>query len=289
MPLFTKSKCDFDQNLTVFLADPHVGCGGQEWRWMKVHLAQCIGDILAMTPLPAQVIVFGDLAHDHGTREDYRHVRPFFDQLSAVGIEVALGLGNHDRRGAFFEVFPECLEKTRVEGRMVSVVETPHCDFVMLDSLKGADDTLNGPVEGALDAAQQEWLMHDLPRRSKPFFLCAHHPIQELVVKGEPITKLLFSSPKLAGYIHGHNHRWQKDWEKRDWEDPRILRVLRLPSTGYRGDIGYVVFRTTPKKAIASLVQMDFYQPKPLPHEMRPPLWDVIVRDNQGEKCTFLL
>jgi len=57
--------------------------------------------------------------------DDYRVFREIVvDPLEAVGIRVTLTMGNHDRRDAFLEVFPEYAKTTKVPGRIVSVVES---------------------------------------------------------------------------------------------------------------------------------------------------------------------
>ena len=94
-----------------------------------------IAEILQMRPLPANVLVFGDVAWDYGLEEDYRYAAELLSELEQAGIKVTLGMGNHDRRAPFFKVFSEYTKSTKVDGRVVSVVEMPDFDFVMLDSL----------------------------------------------------------------------------------------------------------------------------------------------------------
>ena len=68
---------------------------------------QQVVDILSMRPLPANVLVFGDVAWDYGLEEDYRYAAELLRQVEEAGIRVTLGMGNHDRRAAFFKVFPQ--------------------------------------------------------------------------------------------------------------------------------------------------------------------------------------
>ncbi len=246
-----------------------------------------------MSPLPKRAVVFGDLAYLFGRKEDYVTSAPYLKQLTDAGISVTIGMGNHDRRSAFLEVHPEYARSTKVPGRIVSVVDIGPADILMLDSLAGSDDRGNsssGPVPGTLDTAQQEWLLAELPKWKRPVFVCAHHPVFELTAGGKPLGELLFNSPAFAGYINGHNHRWYAEWSFRNYSQRKLLCYLGLPSTGHWGDIGYTLFRTTPRDAVANLVQHDFFFPNPLKKgEPRPEMWDAIVEKNRGAHYRFVL
>ena len=94
----------------------------------------------AMRPLPKHVILFGDLAFDHGRECDYKAAKEVLQPLYDAGIKIVHGMGNHDRRLNFAKYFPEAAAQTVVPGRIVTVVSLAHCDFIMLDSLKGDND-----------------------------------------------------------------------------------------------------------------------------------------------------
>jgi len=288
--LFTGASTDYDPNLTVFFSDVHVR-GGKSYQLDR--FIPFVGEVLKMNPLPKNVVIFGDLAHLYGIKADYETTAPYLKQLSDAGITVTIGMGNHDRRSTFFEVHPDYKKRSKVPGRVVSVANIGHADLLMLDSLAGGDDrgaTDMGPVPGTLDKEQQEWLLAELPKWKRPVFVCAHHPLKELVAGGKPLKQLIGASPAVAGYIHGHNHRWYTGWEPYKWGSQAILRSLCLPSTGHWGDIGYVLFRTTPTSATATLEEREFFFPKPQEkNEARPEVWDVIVNENRGATCKFLL
>ncbi len=288
--LFTGAASDYDPNLTVFLSDIHVR-GGESYQ--LEHFKRVVAEILKMSPLPKRAVVFGDLAYLFGRKEDYVTSAPYLKQLTDAGISVTIGMGNHDRRSAFLEVYPEYAQRTKVPGRIVSVVDIGPADILMLDSLAGSDDrgdSSSGPVPGTLDATQQEWLLAELPKWKRPVFVCAHHPVFELTAGGKPFSELLFNSPAFAGYINGHNHRWYAEWSFRNYSQRKLLCYLGLPSTGHWGDIGYTLFRTTPSDAVANLVQQDFFFPNPLKEgEPRPEMWDAIVEKNRGAHYRFVL
>ena len=237
--------------------------------------------------------MFGDLAWLWGNKMDYACSALYLKLLEDAGIPVTICMGNHDRRSTFLEVHPKYAQTTKVPGRIVSVVDAGAVDFLMLDGLQGTDDRGPkdmGPVPGALSKDQQDWVMDALPKWKKPVFVCSHFPVHELKAGGKPLDKLLIASPKVAGYIHGHDHRWYTRFMRKGWAYTQIKRTLCLPSTGHWGDIGYALMRTEGDKATVSLRQRDFYYPRPEPMDPTDrEIWQIVVRENQGLSCTFPL
>lgn len=283
-----------DPELTVFLSDIHVHGRKQDpvagsFAYTQRELNLRIEEILAMRPLPRQVVTFGDLCFNCGEIESYRVAKEQFARLEAVGIKVVHGMGNHDRRNTFLEVFPDCAKLSPVKGRIVSIVDLGTSDLVLLDSLRGKDGEKAGPVDGALDEPQQEWLKGILPKWPRPVFVAAHHSDIELKVCGQPMGAFLKSCPNVMGYIHGHDHTWCRQsivtWSTAN-ED--TIRALILPSAGLWGDIGSVTFRTSADCAVATLHQTDYWFNVALREgERKPRLWRQIVAENQGQTCTF--
>ncbi len=188
--LFAKADKDFDSSLAVFLSDVHVNgldeLNGKKTKTsMREHLAANVAEILRMNPLPRHVFIFGDLAHLQGRLVDYRRSYPDLKLLADAGIGLTIGMGNHDHRKAFLEVWPEYQERTLVPGAIHTVTSLPDYDLVMLDSLNEKDevDAWN-PTAGALSKAAQEWILSRLPKWPRPFFIGAHHPIYELKFGG---------------------------------------------------------------------------------------------------------
>ena len=287
--LFAKAPGDYDPDLTVLLSDLHVN--GTEDSHQLGRLERAVGEILALNPLPARAVVFGDIACMYGRKEDYARAAPALKRLEDAGISVTLGVGNHDRRSTFFEKYPSYAARTKVPGRVVSVCNAGAVDFLMLDGLQGADDRAQndmGPITGQLDKNQQDWLLAALPAWKKPVFVCSHFPVGDLSVGGKPLAHLLARTPSVAGYIHGHDHRWYTREVREAWRKTAPKRSLCLPSTGAWGDIGYALLRTSEGRAVASLVQREFFYPKPpkpgAPVEL---LWKTIVQANQNKTCTF--
>jgi hypothetical protein len=291
--LFAKKPSDYDPDLTVLLSDIHVNGVKGDAVYQREKFACVVGEILKLTPLPSRAVVFGDLAWLFGRKEDYLQSLPYLKQLEDAGIPVTIGMGNHDRRSTFLEVHPSYLERTKVPGRIVTVCDAGAVDFLMLDGLQGTDDRGlrdMGPGFGKLDKDQQDWLLAELPKRKKPFFVCSHFPVQELTAGGKPLSRALVTAPNVIGYIHGHDHRWYTRDMGMGWKKTGAKRTLCLPSTGAWGDIGYALMRTSKDRAVASLVQREFYYPRP-PKPGMPVqhLWNAIVKANQNQTCTFAM
>ena len=292
--LFTGSTADHDPNLIALLSDCHVNGnfkGGDAYQ--RGRLEATVAEILRLSPLPSRAIIFGDLAWLTGNKMDYEYAASQLNLLESAGIKVTVGMGNHDRRSTFFEVYPEYAKTTKVPGRIVSVVDAGPVDFIMLDGLQGTDDRAPndmGPVPGALCKDQQDWLLAELPKWNKPVFVCSHFPSHELRAGGKALGQLLLASPNVMGYIHGHDHQWYTKFINKNWPSTQLCRSLCLPSTGHWGDIGYALMRVQKDEAVVTLRERDFYYPRPVPQKPADTvLWKAIVRDRQGQTCIFPL
>ena len=288
--LFAKETADFDDNLLVFLSDVHAGAA-KTCKCARKKLKEAVAEILKMRPLPRHVLMFGDLAHVCGLGVDYDASRPSFKLLEDAGITVTIGMGNHE----FAARWPEAPKKSLVPGRFVHLVETQHVGFLMLDSLQGTDDRAQddfGPVPGALSDDQQAFLREFLVQRTKPVILCAHHAPTEMKLCGKPFALVVVTTPCIAGYIHGHNHRWTRAWlRNKDQKTPeRAKHVLGLPSNGLWGDIGYATCRVSPGKAEVAPTLKDFWLSRPVSAERRPPEWeDILAEGRASGPCIFRL
>jgi len=291
--VLASTKAAIDPDLTVLVSDVHVPGDGTQPTYQLQKFRRTVAEILKLNPLPARVIAMGDIAYLYGRLADYRTSAKEFKLLSDAGIQVTLCMGNHDRRSTFLEVYPEYAKTTKVPGRIVSVVDAGKVDFLLLDGLQGTDDRPQnemGPGGGKLDPAQQEWLRAELPKWKKPVFVCSHFPLKELNVGKQSLTHLLYATSQVAGYIHGHDHRWYKLHPIVGWQNSRLVRSLCLPSTGHWGDIGYTTFKTSKTEAVATLRQFEYFFPSP--KAQRPEdqeLWNRITAENQHQTCTFML
>ena len=286
-----------DENLSVFISDIHVsgvGVKGQP-TYQNPLFEKAVDEILEMRPRPKRVICFGDIALWRGRHEDYEASLPGFKRLTDAGIELFLTMGNHDKREVFLKYHPQYAKASPVPGRIVSVVDLGTCDLLLLDSLQegtGGEGTDN-PVPGAIDKAQWDWLKDEAKRRTRPFLCGAHHAPQELTQtvdgKKTSVLSILRDAPMFRGWVHGHDHTWSKDFYMKGWGARTLFRKAVLPSTGWWGDIGYAVMRTFADRAELSLMENDFFFPNPLKEsEGRPRLWDEILAENRGARCTFI-
>jgi len=288
-----------DESLIAVLSDCHVGNWNSP-KYQGVKFAECVARVLALDPLPAKMFIPGDLAYLWGRREDYELARRLLQPVVDAGIEITIGMGNHDRRENFLECWPEYADRSPVPGRIVSKVRGVHFDYIMADTLDQPKETDRWITPGTLDDAQREWLKAECAAAKRPLLVFAHHAAWELGFPKKDNANLsarrfgeLIMGPKGAptnccGYIHGHDHRWYVTRSLIHWSDGRIGQTAGLPSTGHWGDIGYCLLREHPDRAELSLVQYDYFSPEPLPAGAAPnPAWQAIVRDNAGKRCTF--
>ena len=279
----------FDSELTVLISDDHLNPGGYQCERMKF----IVDEIMKLRPLPKNVVCFGDLAYLSGLPAEYAEARELLKPIFDAGIRFTVGLGNHDRRKAFLEAFPEYRRRILVDGYVVSEADLGACDIIMLDTLhepETEEDHRRGwIVDGQLKGAQFEWLKSEMARRRKPFLLAAHHPINE-ITDGDwrAIKDLVVMTPACIGWIHGHDHVWKHNLlgaSNRKWTDTLFKRSLCLPSTGHWGDIGFVKLRVSPGAARAELVIYDHYFPNfDTPRTM---LDRDVVEEKRGAFMTF--
>ncbi len=101
---FLASAEDFDESLAVLLSDLHVsGLDGPPHEGGKPRsthprawLERSVAEILKMTPLPRNVIVFGDIAYLRGRIEDYRRSAPELKLLVGTEEGQALTIQSND-------------------------------------------------------------------------------------------------------------------------------------------------------------------------------------------------
>ena len=266
-PVVERRYVPLDESLVVLFADLHLTEDANNPH-QRAGFAECVREVLGLNPLPANVLMFGDLSFDHGDPGDYRLLKQMVRPLEEAGIRWHACLGNHDRRRSFQGVFPERRSgPSLVDGRLVTVVTTPHADFILVDSC------LEGPVNGAIDEAQRAWLRGILDDRKKPVFVGAHHPLVET-----GLSSLLASNNACVGYVFGHHHAWRQQREAG-------VETLCLPSTGHWGDIGYVLVRLDATGATFTLRQRDYYTPRPArtPEEAKPG-WRERAEKNDGRE-----
>lgn len=259
----------------------------RDYYWVKDVIRRHVEEILAMDPLPANVIGLGDISIAFAEDREYELCREWFAPLEQAGIRITHAMGNHDIRANFLKAFPEYAKTTRVPGKIVSKVETPDLDFILLDSLVEPTAEQRGHQEYLrqcdLGEEQLAWLKQEISASKKPLFVCAHHRAENL-----RISSLLAGSPKVFGYLYGHHHRVETHYAIENYsQGSRVLRTVGVGSFALDGDVGYAVVKTTPQGADMRFVQNGFWFPVYRPPQDRPQLWHEFVKDNNGRQVRF--
>lgn len=224
-----------DPNRFVLVADTHL-CGDPEGAKGGVRPAETFAavreEILALRPRPAALLVAGDCAFMRGQPDDYGMVRTQLDPIREAGLPIYLTLGNHDDRAHFCAAFPEVAtaRPDDAEQRNVSVVESEHANWFLLDSLQRTAYT-----PGLLGSAQRKWLAAQLDAHAeKPALLLAHHHLQPSrsgpgLEDTRELLALVASRQQVKAYFHGHVHVWGTG--KKDG-----LQQVSLPPTAWLFD-----------------------------------------------------
>ena len=259
----------------------------RDYYWVKDVIQRHVEEILALDPLPANVIALGDISIAFAEDREYAICRELFAPLERAGIRITHAMGNHDIRANFLKVYPEYATATCVPGKIVSKVETPDVDFILLDSLKECLPEQRGHQEYLrtceLGEPQLAWLKAELAAARKPIIVCAHHKSRAL-----GIDALLAASPKVCGFLFGHHHHFESNYIFEGyWPGARVVRSVGVGSFALDGDVGYAVMRTSTDGADLRFVQTGFWFPTYRPLEKRPALWHEFVRDNNGRTVRF--
>ncbi len=231
-----------DENIVAIFSDPHILHNPADSQQV-VRFNQCVAKVLSMNPRPAKLIIYGDVAYSSGELESYELFRKLIHPVEAAGIQWEIAMGNHDRLENFQKVFPEKFTQSPlVEGRYVNIVETPHADFIILDSY------LTGEVRGEISAEQQEWLKATLKKYTKkPVFVGCHHQLENT-----KIESILQECPKFIAYIHGHRHYYRTPMHNG-------IQTICFPSTGHWGDMGFMLANLEPNQ-VTFTPNIDAYQ-----------------------------
>ena len=216
-------------------------------------LSRQVAAILDMRPLPSRCVILPECAGAIAAAEEISR------RFAEVGIETVFA-----------------------DKASVRIVSANGCDLILLDD-----------SDGAFSPAVQEWLAAELPRWSRPLFVCAAHSPEwesqgarlSLDVRGMPLRDLLARVPRLAGYLYGHTHRWQNATSSA--AAGRLIPMLSLPSAEGWGDIGHVLLSIGHDGAVAELRQDGFRLPIDLPQERFRTDWRAMVAANCGATCRF--
>jgi len=204
-----------DPNRFALLSDTHVWeHRDRENRGLKPaeKLLLARREVLALRPRPAAMIISGDCAFNEGNPGDYAVLAEMVRPIRKAGITIYFVLGNHDNLENFHKAFPDAKPpgQPALPGEHVGVVQSPHADWVLLDTLQRSNHT-----PGRVGKAQLDWLARTLDAGPKrPALVVAHHnPDRREKPSGLVDTDALFEvlSPRkqTKAYFYGHTHAWR--------------------------------------------------------------------------------
>ena len=155
-----------------------------------------------------RLILTGDLTH-FGDRASYRKLR---DALSNRPWPISPLLGNHDRREAFLEIFPET--PVDEKGFVQSTVDLDGLRLITLDSLD--EDGEVTEHAGYLCRDRLDWLDAQLvTAKDVPCLVFLHHPpfrtgftgMDDIMLKNEAAFRDTLAKGPVAHVFAGHVHR----------------------------------------------------------------------------------
>lgn len=197
---------------------------------MTDHLRKVVEEVAAFSPKPVNVLVNGDCAYNKGEPWDYVQFVKLIEPLRKAGLAVHCTVGNHDMRENFWDALPQEASVPRpVEGKQISVIESPLANWFILDSLQETNKT-----PGELGPNQLHWLAGALDARAdKPAIVMVHHdafPRPDNKPSGLTDTKDLVDTVKprsqVKAVIYGHTHTWRQ-------HELEGLHFINLPATAY--------------------------------------------------------
>jgi len=203
--------------LIAQISDTHIRRPGQlAYRRLDTapFLARCIERLNTWAQPIAAVVVTGDLV-DAGAPDEYAHLRALLTQLK---LPYYLMVGNHDRRAALRDAFPDATYLFQggtdfIQYRVTLGTAAAPLHLIALDSL---DAPHSG---GRLCAARLAWLAQALEAsQGAPVIVALHHPpfrtgighMDSAVLDAgdtQLLAQLIGRYPNVERVICGHLHR----------------------------------------------------------------------------------
>ena len=224
---------DSDPHRFFLLSDIHIAADktkAERGTVMFDNMKQVCGELLAEKTKAAAVIINGDCAYHTGEAEDYANFLELLKPVRESGYPIHMSMGNHDQRDNFWKAVPDQdSARKAVDGRQITVLETPRANWIILDSLDKTNQT-----PGVLGEKQLEWLKAALDARTKkPAIVMVHHnPVFEEKPKVTGITDtkdfldVLLPRKQVKLLLYGHTH----DWTVAKHEG---LHCVNLPAVAY--------------------------------------------------------
>jgi len=184
---------------------------------MADNLRRVSQEVLAEKANLHGVFLNGDCAYTDGRAGDYQTLSGLLKPVSDAGLPISFNMGNHDDRVHFYGGFADQQTGSKlVEGKHITVVETPLVNWFLVDSLFKVN-----VVTGEIGQAQLAWLAQALDARAdKPAIVMGHHNLQETptVKDGKEsytgmqdsiaFRDLLVSKRQVKAFVYGHTHNW---------------------------------------------------------------------------------
>ncbi len=205
-------------HLVALLSDTHIPSSPDVTARdtnMTANLQQVVREVTALKTRPSAVFINGDCAYLKGLPADYANLAQCVAPLSEAGLPLHVTMGNHDDRGPLIEALrSQQPERPLLESKHVTILETPHANWFLLDSLTQVD-----VVTGEIGAEQRGWLAKALAARpDKPALVMAHHTPQfEPPPEGKAwggikdtaeFMELLAGHKQVKAFLFGHSHNW---------------------------------------------------------------------------------
>lgn len=195
----------------LFISDLHICAAGETIIGLDpaARLKSVLVAAMAAHGDAAALILLGDLTH-HGRIAEYQMLARL---LAGVHVPIVPMMGNHDRRDAFLQVFPDAMQMP--EGFIQTVRDIGQHRVITLDSLDGPP-FVDGQHSGRLCAQRSAFLQDALDSRDgRHALVCIHHPPFDTGIVGMDQIKLAEGNAFLdqlaaAGNLHlicGHIHR----------------------------------------------------------------------------------
>lgn len=187
------------------------------------NLKRIVPQIISAKPQAA--LINGDAARLVGKKADYRVLKTLLEPLANTA-PIHIGLGNHDHRENFFEIFPpESTDQPLVENKHVSTFVLGGTRFVILDSLLYVDK-----VAGLLGNAQRAWLAKFLETTDEtPIVFFVHHTLGDGdgdLLDFDRVFGLMKPHRKVKAIFYGHSHRYHV-------EQREHIFLINQPAVGY--------------------------------------------------------
>lgn len=139
------------------------------------RLRDVLTTIYALKPRPMAIIASGDLV-DRGEAREYEELKALLADFREIPIYA--GMGNHDLRGPFQQVFPADNPFVRYgtdkNGFIQYEVDFGDIRLVMIDTLDERDG--KAYENGAFCSKRAAWLKRTLYKSKKPTMIALHHP-----------------------------------------------------------------------------------------------------------------